>query len=866
MKLFTPRNNHSHPTAAMYRSGVNAFMTRLVTSAGFIPYQVSMSATDKCDGTRLFYGQKDLAIPYKHDSVKDQHVIIMTDVDYYTDINKWLSYGRPILMYTMVPKTVVGRTQDYAYRIVNGRLEMHVAGGSTYTHELWDYQGDTVSIVAEDGKNNEHVICFHLEQRDIPGDPDHKFIVFTPYAYIPAPYYYVCIEPTPVRRKCFGDTINYLFEPITNTLSISENGSWNSVELDATLYSAIQQRLLQKTTPTLIVDVERHLRAAEHPRPAVAAPLVYQLMNCTIDKNVVMTKGCITTYHPLGTLVNEDGKPSGSQVCTPMLTEAGVFPSNSVASDEATVRGRIDKVRNNVVPPRKYNVWRNDFITTIVKHPGTGGPIGTGDVAEVQNKPMQRARFVKSECTLTTTPINELKSFVKVEPYTSINDPRNITTMIPELTTELSAYSIPFKDEVLKDLPWYGPGKTPIQAVEKLQEMAMSDKPWIVTDFSRMDGTISEWMQHFLTEIMLRWVRDEYKDMLRYLLLQVLIMKGRTKHGIKYQPGWGNRSGSPVTTILNTLVSILIVYMALRSLGQNHNKAWSMIQFYCLKYGDDGVDILCVEGLDDAITSVAEDLGLKIKIEVIPMGCTIPYLGRYFVDPSSMPDSFQDPLRTIDKLHLSSNTQVTARQAQFNKASGYITTDRLTPIIGSYCKVVLDSYAGMSVRGETSEERYKMSNAWPQYESHKNHITQSMAELLKIEYSELKRLDEMVSNVTNPEEFPVLFEKTMKVNLPAIYGEVIVEQGEHYDQDDIQSAAVRPQSQPASDQTSGGTTDNSQGHAEQVARPKSKRRPNRGRCSNTKEQRGGASPNKANPKPNARSAKQRVARGSRRQV
>jgi hypothetical protein len=101
------------------------------------------------------------------------------------------------------------------------------------------------------------------------------------------------------------------------------------------------------------------------------------------------------------------------------------------------------------------------------------------------------------------------------------------------------------------------------------------------------------------------------------------------------------------------------------------------------------------------------------KSNLRPRGEPILFLGRYFVDPPTTDDSYADPLRTIGKLHASTNKSVTKEQAAANKALGYISTDRLTPIIGTWAARVIQLTKIRTMKGGTGEEKYKCSNAWP---------------------------------------------------------------------------------------------------------------------------------------------------------
>jgi hypothetical protein len=764
------RNSHSHPRAASYRTTVNIYINDLATKAGYIPYNVSRSATDSGDGTRYFYGAKDLGIPFCDDTVTNQHCICMCDVDYYTDIGVWMQYFRPIVLYTFIPNSVVGRREDYCWRVDGNDVEFHVNGGSSYRHGLWEYTNDVVGTYARNGD----LLIFNLEQREIEGDEDHRLVVLTPMAAVPPPFHWF-LPPIPMikRKKMLFDSpkgpLQMLYEPVKDMLSLSVKGSWQSVETTGRIYSAIEQRLQCKTAPPLISDVERLLRAAGDESAAINAPLLFNMFGLKLEKNVVRTTKVPTHYLPLGTSATEDGKDSGTQVTGPLVTQPALFASRGYNADEATINGRVNKVRNPIVPPRSYKEYATEFVSLVVGKPGVGSPLSAIEVHKRQATAQQKARFKMVEATLTTTPHNRLEAFVKAEPYSSVNDPRNITTMSPELTVMLSSYTLAFKEDVLKKHRWYGPGLNPKRTLKRLADMQAKGRAWLCGDYCRFDGTISEFLQkHVVYPCYMQWVAEEYRAELKGLLDRVFIRRGRTKENISFDPGYGTRSGSPITTDGNTKIAAYVKFCALRRMGYTPKQAFDMLG---LKYGDDGVDE-DEPGLIEHLIGAAKDLGLKLEIQVFENGKPFPYLGRYFVDPLTSQDSFQDPLRTISKLHLTANKAVTPTQAAANKAHGYWITDSKTPIVGTWAKRVIE-ITGLKPKGLLREEQHRMSNAWPQKD--RDLITQSMADVLGISEGELELLDQSVAQVQALDQFGPILETELKVKIPAVVDGMVVE-------------------------------------------------------------------------------------------
>jgi hypothetical protein len=771
--VFPTRNSHSHPTAAAFRTAVNQYMNGLVVAAGMVPYNISMSPTDSGSGTRYFYGLKDLATPFQDDDISAEHVLIMTDVDYYTDMNKWLAYGRPILVYTFSPTKVVGRTKDFAYRFRGNRVEYNVAGGGLYSHELWDYKGDVVSVREQHDclRGGGRLIVYNIEQRQIEQDPEHRFVVFTPMAFVPYPYAMLLPTQEKLKRKVIQQGgFSLMYEPISDQLSLAKSGTWQSVEMSGRAYEAIKSRMACKTSPPVVSDIERLLRTTGSQTAGTDAPLLFDLMGLELKTNVVKTTDVPTNFTPIGPLATEDSKPTGKATTSPLVSEPALFAAKGVNSDVSTIKGRVTDVKNTKIPPRVYKDYANEFASLIVKLPGVGNPLTVEDVRKRQNNPQQKARYNMVAATMSTTLLNRLECFVKAEPYANVTDPRNITTMSPELTTNLSCFTLSFKENVLKQFKWYGPGKTPKQMVKRLRDLALGDKfDWLCTDYSRLDGTVSEWLQRYVVQATyLRWVADDYKAELKRLLDQVFIKSGRTAHGEKFDAGWGTRSGSPQTTDGNTMICAFIDYCAYRLQGFTPKQAFEKL---ALVYGDDGCR-KAEPGLPETLEGVARVIGLKLKTELVSIDDPVPFLGRYFVNPATTNDSFQDPKRTLSKLHLTANKSLTPAQAATNKATGYLVTDKLTPLISNWANSVV-RITGLKPKAMSAEETYKCSNAWPQ--SNASAIREAVAKVLNISEAEMMELARRLDDVKELDQFPVVLDTTREVKITAdVEGEIVV--------------------------------------------------------------------------------------------
>lgn len=177
--------NHTHGSAASERTSMNAEISRIIKLAGKRPYHISMSRADQArgdSGERTFYWEKDFKVEQRKDTIEEDHVIVLTDVDYYVDINSLMNHGLPIVLYTVVPQHAAHRGVDSCYHINNNEVVYEVAGGGKYRHKIWNYDQDTFTATLRNGD----AVIFDVEQRIIQGEgTDHRMIMLIPTFIIP---------------------------------------------------------------------------------------------------------------------------------------------------------------------------------------------------------------------------------------------------------------------------------------------------------------------------------------------------------------------------------------------------------------------------------------------------------------------------------------------------------------------------------------------------------------------------------------------------------------------------------------------------------------------------------------------------------
>lgn len=768
---------HSHPEAASLRTSVAAALENVILAAGYTPYSVSMSGRDRYDGCRYVYMPKDLDKEFKDCPVRDDHVIIMIDVDYYCDINRWLEFGNPLMIYTFVPTEAAGQSLNARYSIKDDVVTYIVEGGVTYEHELWDYRGDMATVRDRYG----NLLVYSIEQYILDADPTRRVIGFYPIATFPPNTCPIKCDTTGVRRlKCCNAGVVCLKDVSKATVSVAVEGSSTSVTVPQAVFDALLIRRGVSKNP-VISDVERILNHAHIADAATKAPVLFKLLSdpvvsgCIVQTSTIPVHNFQTVY-PLAT---EDGKSVGRAVAPSLVTAPAVIPAKSYNNDHATVAGRITAVRNTKTTPPAWATYDRELTNYIVPNPGCGTPLELEQIIEIQDRPAQRGRSEQIKAALCQDNINKVKAFIKAEAYGSVTDPRNISTVDPGHQLNYSRYTYAFKEDCLKGRPWFASSMNPTEITERVYELAQHPDGQILSDYSRLDGHVSADDKRFKENVYIYWCHPEHRAHLQRVLRADRTAKGTTAQGVKYDTGTSQLSGSPGTTNDNNLVTLRHDYIALRELGMSEAKALEFLETWVLGASDDRMRAN-IPGYAEMLETVARTLGHKLVSQVFyPLDDDpIPFLGRIYM-PGYYKDSIQDPIRTLPKLHLTvAPNDVPDEVALLNRATGYYVTDSKTPIIGPWCRKVIEllTMQGVKVKMLMKSDRLRIEGG-PYTQDNPELLRDLMCRFLELTPDELDNIEMKIAIATNISELPeFVLDNIGNVvhKIPAVVGHDIV--------------------------------------------------------------------------------------------
>jgi hypothetical protein len=284
------------------------------------------------------------------------------------------------------------------------------------------------------------------------------------------------------------------------------------------------------------------------------------------------------------------------------------------------------------------------------------------------------------------------KAFLKSEAQQDVKDGRIITTFEDLQKLQLAQFARPAAEH-MKQFAWYGPGKKPIEIAQRMVQICAEADFVNESDFKRLDGTITDYLRTLDSRILLRMFRA-YRAELNELL-------SKTAHNTvylaneKYDQGPQQGSGCSLTSFIQTTRTAFCSYVGYRNIQNEYGYVYTPLRAFeqlGIHNGDDGSnpDLPLKNHL-----WAAKKLGLILVANVVERGHSgVTFLARYYSPQiwEGCIDSMCDIKRQLSKFHttvrLPSNVQ--PEQKLVEKAMSYLATDANTPVLGEFCKQVLE--------------------------------------------------------------------------------------------------------------------------------------------------------------------------------
>jgi hypothetical protein len=672
-------------------------------------------------GTKLYYMAKDLAQSVSLDAMPKNSLIKLIDVDYYLDdLDSLMQTMRPIVMYTFAPTRPAGEGADCVFWTnSDSSVTTVITGGSTYSHKLWDYEHD---FVVSDGFWGSAV--YSIEQIPSGEDENRKIVGMFPRRFVPGPLGWTLPGPrfSRVSNVDKGFAVRRFIKTerkmTTEYISVSKTGLTRAATVPVALFNAISFKMrVGKEAPAASIQLvltsypniekdggKTRPYLASTIDPTVDTPILVEFIESGACKVQRVATASLPDYNYRAVHANtsmlDNPKPSMRSLLDELpgskpIFQGGVSPMMCRDNDLSCISGRIEALHNRTVlpPEHRYYGLARWFITRLLGQ--RRNSYVRYDIDEVyarQRRPTQRSILNRvkhflgirdSKCVVS--------AFQKKEAYGKVTWPRNISTLSGDVKAEYSAYIYALA-EAFYEQPWYAFSKNPLEITQRVVDVVHGHKSVVPTDYTKFDGTHSEFLVQVELELLLAAFPPEDHLRVKALFLSQYNTVGYTNNDVCYRTVWGRLSGSPETSLFNTFDNALIGFIALAEIhggthpSENHlEMAWNGLGVYG---GDDGLTcgVPC-----NKYVAVASTMGLKLKAERVSMGEPVPFLSRLFTECwVGGYGSITEPTRQLQKLHLTTaGPEVDIGQVCVRKAHGYLLTDPETPVLADWARAVV---------------------------------------------------------------------------------------------------------------------------------------------------------------------------------
>nr|QYF49943.1 MAG: RNA-dependent RNA polymerase [Henan forest noda-like virus 1] len=740
--------NNGHAISGAVRDAARRLINDYVFSLGLETNEISPARQSSAASRRhQHYAPGDLSLSIKNDRPKPGQVTVCIDTDYYLEsLEKTFGYPNPAILHTFSPTSVAGLDGDSRYRIINDEIVYSVGGGGEWRHKIWNWDaaGEFIAFRNQLPSHRwstylarlfglENMIVFKIAHaRPWTDCPGRLLVWLMPvFIYWRFTFWQTDMHVRTIKRRRFGSKLrpgwNQIVSPDPNDvrdlrISFGRAGEDAAATIRKPDFDilmglgsaqSVTSRMLglgYKDVDVLALTGQYYSAKDQPPTPREritatcrgAQPDVHWPASTQLDAPIVSARA----YSP------------------PVLENCSLVPNRK--SPEALLQSlekRVTYQRNLTVPTPAYSRYAREFVEALIPVPHKGVPYCLEETVTMLSKPTQVAGIRRIWDTVDMEPRALIEAFIKNEPC--MKNPRIISSF-PDMRylLKFSRFTLKFRDVVLHNSTnqWFHPGKSPAQIADAVQEFAANFNP-VETDFSNMDGTVSEWLQrHVMNAVYHRYFALDYSKELTAYTEMLINCPARAKNfGFRYEAGVGVKSGSPTTCDLNTVLNAFVEFCALRRLYPESDPS-SLMTIIGPKFGDDG---LAEAYSGQAMLKVSRDLGLSLKVVPFDPEKGLTYLARVFPDPTRTTTSFQDPLRTWRKLHLTMrDPNVPLATAAYDRMKGYLVSDALSPLVGDYARAVIRRYEGEYLtdarrllrKCRVAEKPYWLTNggAWPQ--------------------------------------------------------------------------------------------------------------------------------------------------------
>ena len=667
-------------------------------------YMMEMSMKEQkqdLHGSRHIYWPQDWEYMLQEDDAKPNSIPVLIDVDYYMDIDKVFHKfkGRPVMLYTFQPSSVARNEKEASFTFdALNQVTFVTRGGDTYTHQVWNHNVMSATSVKRSFLGLP--ICYQAYSVvRTTLRKDHDLVMYVPSACFTGIWAMLALwlygeKPVKRLRVVEGDYLRMKVRTPTGiVVSTGAVNSMLSIDIDARTDDVI--RLVTQTSKhdVALSQVMGFMKKPDSAEEALEEKLKavmlhsYHRQNGTdyasapmmVPREIAVRGYQYGDYEP-------EAKP-GMEAFMNALSDNGFSPELTLGNELKAIQGRITKVASPVIEitPSLSNLM-DEFVNMLIPNEkaGTCIPAELDEVLERQNKPSQRYNLAAGEGTY---PDHVIRSFMKREAYANVKDPRVISTYNSADKREYSRviYGL---EPLFKQQEWYAFSRTPKEIAGRVAMLLSEAKTAVNTDFSRFDGHVSNVVRELEARVIKRAYGGAYTEPALGLHSVQYDCKAFMTHGTKYESGYSRGSGSPETSLFNSMTNAFVAFSAITKQSPDKPLKWRWERLG-LYGGDDG---LTPDVTPEHCSLAAKEIGQDLTTEPVNRGeLGIKFLARHYSPYvwNGDANSMCDVKRQLDKFHITVNLgTVSPTTRLLEKIRGYALSDWETPIMGDLCRQV----------------------------------------------------------------------------------------------------------------------------------------------------------------------------------
>jgi hypothetical protein len=780
----TRPSDNGHPKSGAVRDAARDLINTAIDEIGGVKFEISPAAqSNATQAAHQHYAVGDLHRALSDADPSVGSVVVGIDVDYYLrDPSEFLGHGAPAIFHTFNPVDVSGMDGDSAFRISDDRVQYDVSGGAQWSHAIWDWcrYGEFVESPMKEGWIGTILKCVGVQKYIY-----HKVAHSRPWDNCPQRVLVWCL-PTfscwkinwiksdlharKLERVVYADRKRKGWNSLVSQhdsgqlyISIGRAGEDYSVKILKDHYDVLMSLSSAQSVTSRMLGMQ-------YKDPALMALVgqYYTGKDSMPQQHDRIGRPMKPRVHWPAAMQAEEPETSARVYSSPLVSDENLVPMIKRWETLSTsLERRVEWVRNRTVPNNRMTMFANEFVKLVVPEVAEGIPYTLEETAALLDKPTQVLAVKQIWETVDMEARKLIEAFVKNEPCMKSG---RIISSYPDMRflLKFSTFTLAFRDKILHaehNKHWFCPGSTPEQIAARVTEYCQEVDTPIEGDYSNFDGTVSQWCQRFvMNAVYHRYFARQYKSELTTYTDMLISCPARAKRfNFRYDAGVGVKSGSPTTCDLNTVLNAFIQYVAVRTTRSDVEPTVAF-RSIGLAFGDDSLFDKQYQG---NFVKAAIKLGMNLKVETYAPEKGITFLARVFPDPMTTNTSFQDPLRTWRKLHLTfRDPTIRLSSAAVDRVQGYLVTDKYTPVTSQFCNMIVRYYCEIAEGAEKAENECTRSNrksssrekpywlttggAWPQAEQDEELMMKVISARTGFEEEKLRELCQTLNTLTDP--------------------------------------------------------------------------------------------------------------------